>query len=393
MKRFLLCLLLVSLNASAQDAVSPDGGRYWGQLRSGIPHGKGRYEARGGEVYEGEFRNGEMVGQGSYSRPDGTRYSGEFLKWRPHGKGRLVEPGGGVYEGDFKDGLYDGQGTLRMPNGEVFAGRWSKGAYFDAAEAQRTALAVEAALYSQRALLDQALAGLAPSEAGRINLYLLAVAGDGSQEVFRREVEFVRGQFDRDFGTRGRSVALINSRATLASAPMATHTSLREALHAIAAKMDRERDILFVFLTSHGSKEHELKLHQNHILLRGLRPAELAALLKESGARWKVVVVSACYAGGFIEPLKDERTLVIAAARHDRLSFGCADTADLTHFGRAFFKEALASTRSFDEAFGKAAMLVGEWEKRDKIEEGSLPQISSGREIGEHLRRWSTQKP
>ena len=393
MRVWLLLAIFLSLNVHAQDAVSPDGGRYYGQLRSGIPHGKGRYEARGGEVYEGEFRNGEMVGQGSFSRPDGTRYSGEFARWKPHGKGRLVEAGGAVYEGEFKDGLYDGEGTLRTPKGEVFAGRWNKGLYFDAAEAQRTALAVEAALYSQRALLDQALAALAPSQAGRINLYLLAVAGDGSLEVFRREVEFVREQFDRDFGTRGRSVALINSRNTLASAPMATHTSLREALRAIAAKMNRERDILFVFLTSHGSKEHELRLHQNHILLRGLRPADLAALLKESGARWKVVVVSACYAGGFIEPLKDERTLVIAAARHDRQSFGCADSADLTLFGRAFFKEALASSRSFDEAFGKAQTLVGEWEKRDKIEEASLPQIHSGHEIGEHLRRWWAQKP
>ena len=385
--------ILLSLNLHAQDAVSPDGGRYYGQTRGGIPHGKGRFEARGGDVYEGEFRNGEMVGEGSYSRRDGTRYRGEFSNWKPHGKGRLTEAGGAVYEGEFKDGLYDGQGRLRMPNGEVMEGRFSKGYYFDEAAMRKSALDVESALYSQRTLLDRALAGLAPGQAGRINLWLLAVAGDGSQEVFRREVEFVREQFDRDFGTRGRSLALINSRSTLASVPMATQTSLREALRAIAAKMDRDNDILFVFLTSHGSKEHEFKLHQNHILLRGLRPDELAALLKESGARWKVVVVSACYAGGFLEPLKDARTLAIAASRHDRQSFGCADTAELTWFGRAFFKEGLASSRSFDEAFVKAQGLVDEWEKRDKQAEASLPQIHSGREIGEQLRRWWAQKP
>ncbi len=394
---FLLALIfvslnLVSLNLFAQDAVSPDGGRYYGQVRAGIPHGKGRFEARSGEVYEGEFRNGELVGSGSYRRPDGASYRGDFANWKPNGKGRFVEPGGAVYEGDFKDGLYDGQGTLRTPKGEVFQGKWRQGSFYDEAEQRRAALNVEVALHRQRPLLDAALAGLAPGVAGRINLYLLAVAGDGSQEVFRREVEFVRGQFDRDFGTRGRSVALINSRETADSAPMATLTSMREALRAIAAKMNRDDDILFVFLTSHGSKEHELKLHQNHMLLRTLRPAELGELLKETGARWKVVVVSACYAGGFMEALKDERTLVIAAARHDRQSFGCADANDFTNFGRAFFKEALASSSSFDEAFAKAAVLVGEWEKRDKAGEASLPQMHNPPAISEHLRRWWSQR-
>lgn len=392
MRTVLLCLLLFALNVHAQDAVSPDGGKYYGQVRDGIPHGKGRYVAPSGETYEGEFRNGELTGSGTYTRPDGARYSGEFSNWKPHGKGRFVEPGGGVYEGDFKEGLYDGQGTLRTPKGEVFAGKWRQGNYFDEAEYRKAALNIEAALYRQRPLLDAALAALAPSRPGRISLYLLAIGGDGSQEVFRREVEFVRGQFDRDFGTRGRSVALINSRNTMDSAPMATVTSIREALRAIAAKMDRDSDILFVFLTSHASKEHELKLHQNHMLLRGLRPAELAGLLRETGIRWKVVVVSACYAGAFTEPLKDERTLVIAASRHDRQSFGCADANDFTYFGRAFFKEALASSKSFDEAFVKAEALVGEWEKRDKTEEASLPQMHNPRAISDHLRRWWSQK-
>ena len=392
MRLLFLLTVFISLNLCAQDAVSPDGGKYYGQVRGGIPHGKGRYVAPSGETYEGEFRNGELTGSGTYTRPDGGRYSGEFRNWKPNGKGRFVEPGGGVYEGDFKEGLYDGQGTLRLPSGEVLAGKWRQGSYFDEAEYRKAVLNVEAALYRQRPLLDAALAALEPSRLGKISLYLLAIGGDGSQEVFRREVEFVRGQFDRDFGTRGRSVALFNSRNTADSAPMATVTSIREALRAIAAKMDRDNDILFVYLTSHASKEHELKLHQNHMLLRGLRPAELAELLKEPGIRWKVVVVSACYAGAFTEPLKDERTMVIAASRQDRQSFGCADANDFTYFGRAFFKEALAASKSFDEAFVKAEALVGEWEKRDKTEEASLPQMHNPRAISDHLRRWWPQK-
>ena len=380
-----ILLLCAPLCAAAQT--------YRGDLKDGKYHGQGRAEMPNGDLYEGEFREGEFTGSGTANLRDGTRYRGEFLNWKPHGKGRLVDPRGNIYEGEFREGLFDGEGTLRLKNGQVRSGKWKQGRPDDSAERLATMVEIETALYRQRPLLDEALRALAPRHAGRINLYLLAVAGDGSQEVFRREVEFVRRQFDSEFGTRGRSIALVNSRSTTATAPMATLTSLREALAAIASKMDQEHDILFLFMTSHASKEHEFLLNHSHMPLRSLRPAELAALLKESGIRWKAIVVSSCYSGGFIDALRDERTLVISASRHDRQSFGCADENDFTYFGRAFFKESLTASTSFDEAFSRATELVGEWEKRDKRtgEEASLPQIHSPRPVAEHLRRWWNQ--
>jgi len=258
-----------------------------------------------------------------------------------------------------------------------------------------TRQAIERALYSQPALLDEALAHLKPHDPNHINMYLLAVAGDGSQEVFQREVKFVKNQFDHDFGTQGRSVALINSRSTIDTAPMATRTSLHTALQKIAERMDKERDILFLFLTSHGSRDHQLTLDQNGMELPNLRAKELAALLKESGIRWKVVVVSACFSGGFIDPIKDARTLVITAARHDRTSFGCADKNDFTYFGRAFFKEALPASSSFPEAFDKAKALIKTWEEKDAGTDGkpdySQPQIHAPTAITEYLQRWQAQ--
>lgn len=261
---------------------------------------------------------------------------------------------------------------------------------------------VETALYSQRRLLDQAFASLRRGEPGRIDLYLLAVAGDGSQEVFRREVDYVGRQFAELFGAAGRTVALVNSRSTAATAPKATVTSIREALIAIAARMQVEEDILFLFLTSHGSKDHELKLHESGMELPGVRAPTLARLLEESGIRWKVVVVSACYGGGFIEPLQDGRSLIIAAARKDRRSFGCRDDNDFTYFGRAYFKESLPMAASFEDAFRNAEILVREWELdpvknvarsginvRARTEENrSYPQISISPAMQQHLGRW-----
>jgi hypothetical protein len=401
-----------------------DGRVYRGEFMRGEFHGKGRFEYPNGDVYEGDFSRGDFTGSGRYSSKDGPRYEGEFRKWLFNGRGRFTDQSGDVWEGSFVDGrlegpgrvsgrrgtyegefrswLYHGQGRLKLPSGEVQEGAFVNGFYQGErkvrdAERKQARDNVEVALYAQKELLDKALASLKPREPGRINLYLLAVAGDGSQEVFRREVEFVQGEFARRFGTSGRTVALVNSRSTVASAPMATVTSIREALNAIAARMDREQDILFLFLTSHGSAEHELSLAQIGIDLQDLRAAELGTMLKESGIRWKVVVVSACYSGGFIDPLQDERSLIITAARRDRRSFGCADENDFTYFGRAFFKESLPKSRSFAEAFRRAEALVGDWERKDlkdtkDVDEArSFPQISTAGAIDAQLKRWWSQ--
>ena len=437
------------------ELISADGRKYRGEFLLGNYHGKGRHENPDGEVHEGDFVKNEFTGRGTYRRRDGARYEGEFLNWRLHGRGRFTDPGGNVYDGTFVNGDFDGKGTLtgpqgnrytgdfklwrfqgqgelRLANGDVYRGGFANGHYdgqgtlvfgkprpdgtrqqsgiwrygtLESEQREQRRLAsvnVETALYNQRALLAQAVAALAPREQGRINLFLLAVGGDGSQEVFRREVEFVRRQFAERFGTGKRTIALVNSRSTVGTAPMATVTSIREALAAIGARMDRSQDILFVFLTSHGSREHELALNQNGMDLPDLSAADLGRLLRESGIRWKVVLISACYSGGFLEPLKDDNTLVITAARHDRQSFGCADENDFTYFGRAYFEKALPQASSFEDAFRKAEGIVREMELqgpgapaaggKPASAEHSLPQMHSAGPIEQQLQRWWAQK-
>jgi len=376
-RALLVVFLFLSLAVQAQpsgppDREWPDGTKYWGALRFGQPNGPGY-----------------MTGN------DGRAYQGEFVDGRFHGRGWMRMPNGDEYTGGFANGLFEGEGTIKYakpPPGTRAqeSGTWRQGKLDDTAERLRALQNLETALYNQRALLDAAFAALAPPDKDRINLYLLAVAGDGSQEVFRREVEFVRAQFDRDFGTRGRSLVLINSRTTVASAPLATLTSLRESLQAIGARMNRERDILFLFLTSHGLRDHEFRLNQNAMTLQSLQPKALAAMLQEAGIRWKVVVVSACYSGGFVEPLRSDSTLVITAARADRVSFGCEDANEFTDFGRAYFKEALPKAASFQDAFARAQKLVDEWERQAKLE-ASLPQISEPKAIVDQLALWWKQ--
>lgn len=429
-----------------------DRGTYRGEFRRGRYHGKGRYEGSDGDVFEGDFAEGEFTGVGTLTSKDGTKHVGQFAKWRSDGKGVYHDAFGTTYEGKFVDGAADGivimksrkgaryqgpikdwrmhgEGEYKSDDGDIYKGTFSYGMYegfgtFTFAKPRADGVtsqtgmwrmgrlvddkvdeaakrSAEAALYNQQKLLDAAIARLAPRTAGKINMYSLLVAGDGAQEVFRREVDFVRAQFSEKFDLGLRTIALINSRNTLDQTPMATITSIGESLNAIAKKMDKEQDILFLFLTSHGSKEHEFTLAQNNIQLNDLTNKKLGELLKKSGIRWKVVVVSACYSGGFIDPIKDGTTLIITAARHDRRSFGCADENDFTYFGRAFFKESLPQSRSFQDAFRRAEKLIKQWEGREIAksdepkkateEDYSIPQMASTRAVEQHVAKWWTQ--
>lgn len=393
----------------------PNGAKQEGEFRDWRLDGPGKYTDPEGNTFEGEFKAGQLIGVATARRLDNARYVGEMRNWIPHGQGELHLENGDVYRGGFSYGVYEGQGTLTYGKPQSDGrtqdtGVWEYGRLKKLADEERrqSKANIERALYTQADHLNRALRKLKTSSGEAINLYLLAVAGDGTQEVFRREVDFVRAQFETKFGTQGHAITLINSRNTVGSSPLATVTSVRKAVSAIAAKMDKERDILFLYLTSHGSKEGAISLQLEGTSFPDLSANELASLLKESGIRWKVVVISACYAGSFMEPLKDSGTLLIAAARADRRSFGCSDENDFTYFGRAFFKESLPSTDSFEDAFAKASLLIKEWEDRDNgdrmaaaakkkgkkdsaADRHSLPQIEAPEAIREQLKVWRAQ--
>jgi hypothetical protein len=247
----------------------------------------------------------------------------------------------------------------------------------------------EAAVYAQAPLLDASLAALRPQTPGKVDLYVLAMGGDATENVFRNEVEFVSQQFASRFGAEGRVLALVNHAETVERQPLATRTNLRRALAGIGQIMDPAEDVLLFFVTSHGSKTHELSMHMPPIALNDVTPADVASALDEADIRWRVLVVSACYSGGFVAPLKGPETLVITAARADRTSFGCGAHSDITYFGEAFFAEALNETASFTEAFASAQKAVSERERGEGFEP-SRPQIAVGDAIEAKLAEWRT---
>lgn len=77
--------------------------------------------------YEGEWKDGNMHGQGRMQFADGWEYAGAFFMGTMHGQGTLVYPDTTVYEGQFKNGKMDGFGKLTYPDGWTFIGQWRDG--------------------------------------------------------------------------------------------------------------------------------------------------------------------------------------------------------------------------------------------------------------------------
>jgi hypothetical protein len=245
-------------------------------------------------------------------------------------------------------------------------------------------LSVEDLFYDQRPLLEQTLKNLDGNRPGVADLYLLAVGGYGLERVFLNEVEYVRDLFDERYDTHGRSLVLVNNVETLDRYPLANRHNLQDSLDAIGKQMDPEEDLLFLFMTSHGSSSHRFSVSFGPVPLDDLTPQQVRQALDDAGIRWRVIIVSTCYSGGFIEPLKDPYTLVITAAAPDRQSFGCHAASEFTDFATAYFKHALKQQRDFIQAFDLAAAWVAEKEQREK-RQASQPQRFVGEAMREKL--------
>lgn len=252
----------------------------------------------------------------------------------------------------------------------------------------------ERLMFEQPRLLDAAIATLKPRTAGKTNLFVLAFGGDGSENVFHNEVDYAKKLFSQRFDADGHVLVLDNNPASIENRPLASLTNLELAMQALAERMDPTEDILLVYLTSHGSKDHHLLTQLDPLPLNQILPEDIADALKTTPAiRWKVLIVNACYSGGFVESLHDDSTMVITSARTDRTSFGCGAESEITYFGRALMVDALNQTLSIPDAFAQAKSDVAARESEESIETPSEPQIASSRSIEAKLDAWSHGLP
>lgn len=370
---------------------SADGDIYVGGFKNNQLHGKGRYENADGDVWLGQFKDGALTGKGELIGADGSHYIGAFSDWRFSGQGRLNLSDGSFYIGGFDNDSYAGRGTLVLTDGTVMSGTWINGQRVRDADGKLLPDTLELGLLAQGRLLDDALAAI-PASTPAVELYTLTLGGDGKQSVFLRESDYVANMLNTRFGAYGQ-IRLVNHRDHLGDRPMATRENLRRAAQTLAERSGPE-DLLFIYLTSHGTAEHELVLDQPRMELADLPADELAAVLAPLKNRDKIIVISSCYSGGFIPALKDEHTLIMTASRADRVSFGCSEEANFTYFGDALFAQALNQTDDLEQAFKLARATVAERELADNFE-ASEPQIWAPKAVLSHwqlLRKQQARK-
>jgi hypothetical protein len=248
-----------------------------------------------------------------------------------------------------------------------------------------------AILAAQPARVATAAAKVATGTKGKLDLFFVGFAGDGTQDVFLSEVQFARDTVAAKYGSATRSLVMVNNLQSVTRYPLATQNNLTQSLQAVARKMNGAEDVLLFFLTSHGMPNGLASTELPGFSNESLSAKQLRAALDKSGIKNRIIILSACFAGGFIPALRDDNTLILTAASAFRTSFGCSNERQLTYFGDAFFQQSLPQSASLTDAFNRAMEKIGEWERRDRLD-NSQPQILMGSNIADVLNRLEASK-
>ena len=262
---------------------------------------------------------------------------------------------------------------------------WFAPAERDVADPRYPSAASEPVLAMQATLLDDALSTLEDGRAGVTDLYFVGVAGDAAEDAFRADVEAARRVMDERWGTAERSVVLVNSPQTLVTTPIATLTNLRDALDEVGAAMDPEEDVAMVYIATRGNPDRTLDMRLPPLELVPITPAMLRGAFDDAGIRYRIVVVSACHAGAFVDELADDDTAVIVASASDRGSSGCDRGSVAAAFGEAFFQRGMATSAGIAEAFDVARSAVEARERSGAFGAPTRPRMHVGPGIAAKL--------
>jgi hypothetical protein len=257
---------------------------------------------------------------------------------------------------------------------------WSSAPAGEEADSDLAPADAESLLFDQRQAIDEAVDRMAENMGPKPAIFFVGFAGVSSQRVFAQEIKLAAQVVGNRFDAAERELLLINDRRDFDTYPLATLSGLQYALSAVAQKMDPDRDILFLALSSHGSPDPLLAVSNAGLPLAQLSAEDLQSALRDSGIKRRIIVISACYAGGFVPPLENPDTIVIAAAAADRTSFGCSDDRDLTYFGEAFYRDALPGATTLEDAFARAKSAIAAREKKEH-EIPSDPQAFFGSDL------------
>lgn len=151
------------------------------------------------------------------------------------------------------------------------------------------------------------------------------------------------------------------------------------------AEVARPRDRVLLFISTH-SNPGLLNISAGGKNLQPLTPKALSDALAPLHKVPTLVVLSACYSGAFIEPLKAPNRVVITATDTRRTSFQCKYNGNHTPFAEALFGQADADSRSMTDWLAEAQKSIATQEKRRK-----LPASQPSLFVGDDAKAWAHQ--
>lgn len=227
--------------------------------------------------------------------------------------------------------------------------------------------------WEQASVVSNSLAQIAPTDPSKPTVFSISVGGM-SQGVFDRESRSAAAIMDKLFHIGPHAIRLVNDENSI-NTPAATLQTLARSIDTIGSRMNSERDVLVLFITSHGGTTG-VALSGPHALQSTVRPLDLRFTLDRAGIKNRIIIVSACHSGVFVPLFSDERSAVFTASSSENVSFGCNDTNAWTYFGSAFFQHGLLEKHNLIGAFVRARELVWDWEAKSQTH--SNPQAHVG---------------
>ncbi|MCK8786821.1 hypothetical protein M0638_20830 [Roseomonas sp. NAR14] len=230
----------------------------------------------------------------------------------------------------------------------------------------------------------RAMPAYPPRQLAATRFHAVLVAGDGSLPVFDNAVSGVqRGLLAA--GVPPAAMQRLSSQPAVVAEGQARPASVPAVLAAVAAMRPGPGEGCLVFATSHGA-------HNGGFIVGGstgglLFPAQLDAALQQGcGDAPTVVVISACFSGGFARgPMARPNRIVLTAARPDRPSFGCGAGYTHTVFDGCLLGALDRDAASGWVAVGRATRGCVERAEAEMGERPSEPQAYVGPAVAEGL--------
>jgi hypothetical protein len=257
------------------------------------------------------------------------------------------------------------------------------------AQAQQAQIAAVSTSDEER--FAKALQALQPQRPGVVDAYVVVAALD-TDPVFGREAREAARVLASRFDAKGRTLVLATDEGSDLADASGSPQHLAGAIRRQAELMDKDEDVLVLYTTSHGSPHQGLNYRDPARGAATIAPEQLARLLNEAGAKNRLIILQACYAGQFIPSLAGPRTIVATAAAAMNSSFGCSAGNDWTFFGYALIDLAMRQPDTFVRQFRRAYVNILGWEKKLGFHP-SNPQISVGSETAGWMAALDTRAP